>query len=347
MYVAKDLLCAPTCSSLHKLARTFLLLPPAAQTAMKTSTLLSGLALRAAISHAFLPPQPKGVTLKHIQHVPGASISYKETHICETKAKAYAGYVNMPAAYMSDIQGAVPYNASIFFWYFQAREQPERSPTTIYLAGGPGQSSIFGATSDGGPCYVLNDSNSTENNPWSLNKHSNVLYVDQPVDAGFSYQSIIEGTLDLLWDQATSPYPSPITPLDAYNGSVPAENTTFLYGRFPDQSLAKTANNSVIAARTLWHFAQLWFGEFAERGTCDERIDLAGNSYGGYWVSTSAAHFQRQNEKIKQRTLRGRHLQVDTAIITNGCIDELSQGEWYPHLAYNNTYGIEVIPEDV
>lgn len=314
---------------------------------MRFLTLFCSLVLTAASTRASLPQQPKGVTTKHIHHVPGASISYKETHICETKARAYAGYVNMPAAYMNDIQGDTPYNASMFFWYFQAREHHEQAPTTIYLAGGPGESSVFGAASDGGPCYVLDDSNSTETNPWSLNEHSNVLYVDQPIDAGFSYQSIIEGTLNLLWDQATSPYPSPITPLDAYNGSVPTENSTFLYGRFPDQSLTKTANNSVIAARTLWHFAQLWFAEFPERGTCDERINLAGNSYGGYWVSTSASHFQRQNEKIKNHTLTGRHLQVDTAIINNGCIDQLYEAEWYPQLAYNNTYGIQVIPENV
>lgn len=314
---------------------------------MRPSKLLASLTLAAGMSNASLPPLSKNVITKHIQHVPGASITYKKTHICETKAKAYAGYVNMPAEYLHDIQGDVPYNASIFFWYFQARELPDEAPTAIYLAGGPGESSVFGATSDGGPCYVLNDSNSTEENPWSLNKHSNVLYVDQPVTSGFSYQSMIEGTLDLLWDQSTSSYPSPITPIGDYNGTVPAENSTFLYGRFPDQDLAKTANNSVVAARTLWHFAQLWFDDFPERGTCDERISLVGNSYGGYWVTTSAAYFQRQNERIKRHALKGRHLEIDTAIINNGCIDELYQAEWYPHIAYSNTYGIEVIPQDV
>lgn len=127
------------------------------------------------------PPTLENVTTKQIEHVPGASISYKETHLCETKAKAYAGYVDMPAEYIPDVQGDEPFNISTFFWYFQARNAPDKAPTVIYLAGGPGESSVYGATSDGGPCYVLDDSNSTENNSWSWNENANMLYVDQPV----------------------------------------------------------------------------------------------------------------------------------------------------------------------
>ena len=256
----------------------------------------------------------------------------------------------MPADYLSDVQGEKPYNASMFFWYFQARSCPEKAPTTIYLAGGPGSSSIFGATSDGGPCYALSDSNSSQINPWSLNENSNVLYVDQPLTSGFSYSTTIQGVLNLLYDPGAldpSSPTGPITPLSAFNGLTPAENITYMYGTFPDQDPTKTANNSVIAARTLWHFSQLWFGEFPERGTCDERINIAGNSYGGFWVPTSAAYFQRQNEKIKNRSIRRKHLQIDTVIVTNGCIDMLYQTEWYPQMAYNNTYDLQVIPEDV
>lgn len=135
----------------------------------------------ASFANASFSATPKDVVTKQIESVPGASITYKETHICETKAKAYAGYVNMPAEYLSDIQGDEPYNLSTFFWYFQARNSPDKAPTTVYLAGGPGESSLYGVTNDGGPCYVLDDSNSTVSNPWSWNENSNMLYVDQPV----------------------------------------------------------------------------------------------------------------------------------------------------------------------
>jgi len=312
---------------------------------MKISRVLSSLALTSSATASF-PPQLEDIITEKIDRVPGASISYKETHICETKAKSYAGYVDLPADYISDTQGDEPHNVSIFFWYFEARNAPEKAPTTIYLAGGPGESSVYGATSDGGPCYVLDDSNSTERNPWSWNENVNMLYVDQPVTAGFSYAQAINSTWNLLWDGSDGTY-SPATPFEAYNGFVPAENTTFLYGTFPDQNTAYTANTSVIAARTLWHFAQLWFTEFKENHTQDYRINFAGHSYGGFWVSTSMAHFQRQNERIQMGDISGKRLHLDLAVITNGQIDFLHQAEWYPRMAYNNTYGFQAISEDV
>jgi carboxypeptidase C (cathepsin A) len=308
---------------------------------MRPINFLSCLAL-ASFAAASFPPSQKNIITKYINDVPGASITYKETHICETKAKAYAGYINMPAGYLVDVGN---YSISTFFWYFQARNAPEKAPTTIYLAGGPGESSLYGATSDGGPCYVLSDSNSTESNPWSWNENSNMLYVDQPVTAGFSYSKAINSTWNLLWNGSDGTQ-TPIVPFEAYNGSVPAENSTFLYGTFPDQNPALTANNSVIAARALWHFAQLFFGDFPEHLTSNDQINLAGNSYGGYWVSTSMAHFERQNVKIEAGDLKGRCLKLGTAVITNGEIDFLYQTETYPSMAHNNTYSFEAITEE-
>lgn len=141
---------------------------------MRTFHILFGLSA-ACFATASFPPSPENIITKQIKNVPGASVSYKETHICGTKAKAYAGYVDMPAEYLLDVGN---YSISTFFWYFRAQNDPEKAPTTIYLAGGPGESSVYGATSDGGPCYVLDDSNSTESNPWSWNKNSNMLYID-------------------------------------------------------------------------------------------------------------------------------------------------------------------------
>jgi carboxypeptidase C (cathepsin A) len=311
---------------------------------MKTIKILSSLAL-ASFATAFFPPRPEKIITKNMEHVPGASISYKETHICETKAKAYAGYVDLPANHISDTQGDEPHNISIFFWYFEARNAPRKAPTTIYLAGGPGESSVYGATSDGGPCYVLKDSNSTEGNPWSWNENVNMLYVDQPVTAGFSYAKAVNYTWNLLWDGSDGSY-TPATPFEAYNGSVPEESTTLLYGTLPDQNLAYSANTSVIAARTLWHFAQLWFTEFPEYHRRDDRINIAGHSYGGFWVATSMAYFGRQNERIEKGEISGKCLNLGLAVITNGQVDFLYQAEWYPQMAYNNTYGFEAISED-
>jgi carboxypeptidase C (cathepsin A) len=238
------------------------------------------------------------------------------------------------------------YNISTFFWYFRARNNPEKAPTTIYLAGGPGESSLYGATSDGGPCYVLNDSNSTESNPWSWNENSNMLYIDQPVTAGYSYSEALNSTWNLLWDGSDGTQ-TPVVPLEAYNGSVPAENSSLLYGTFPDQNPALTANNSVVAARALWHFAQLWFTEFPEKLKGNDQINIAGNSYGGYWISTSMAYFERQNVKIEAGEIEGTCLNLGTAVITNGGIDFLVQTESYPTMAHNNTYSLKAISDDL
>jgi carboxypeptidase C (cathepsin A) len=115
--------------------------------------LANSLALATSFAAAQFPPTPKGITTKEVSSFPGVSISYKETCICETKAKAWAGYVHMPVSYLQDIEGTEPYNVSMFFWYFEAREDPQSAPTAMYLAGGPGQSSLCMSY-----CILHNDS---------------------------------------------------------------------------------------------------------------------------------------------------------------------------------------------
>ena len=93
--------------------------------------------------------------------------------------KSFSGYVHLPASTLADVGN---YSINAFFWYFQARNNPESAPLTIYQAGGPGESSTGPALSgESGPCIVNIDSKSTTINPWSFNEHSNVLYIDQPV----------------------------------------------------------------------------------------------------------------------------------------------------------------------
>ncbi|KYG44274.1 hypothetical protein M433DRAFT_167131 [Acidomyces richmondensis BFW] len=296
------------------------------------------------------PPTPEGVKVIHdVLGHPGLSISYKETNICETRAKAWAGYVHMPSTYTPGIQPNESYNISMFFWYFNARNDPENAPTVIYLAGGPGESSMFGVGSDGGPCNILSDSNSTEENQWSLNGHANMLYVDQPVSTGFSYSNEpINSTLDLLFFGSNDISKTGILPFSEYNGSVPMANETFVYGTLPDQSLSKTANTSLNAARTLWYFSQAWFSEFPHKGKGN--LGFFGNSYGGIWIPISAAYFQKQNAKIKSGEINGKILEIDTIGYTNGCTDLLYQMDAYPDMAgyvFRDTYGLEILPENV
>ena len=112
---------------------------------------------------------------------------------------------------------------------------------------------MIAATGQGGPCYIKNDSNSTVLNPWSWNNKVNVLYVDQPVQTGYSYDTLVNGTLD----QITGIYTPQVFPA---NPPFTA-NSTLLYGTFPSQLTSGSANNSVQAAKALYQFTQAWINE--------------------------------------------------------------------------------------
>lgn len=228
----------------------------------------------------------------------------------------------MPSSYLSEIESSDPYNVSMFFWYVEARNNPENAPTGIYLAGGPGESSMDGATSDGGPCYINSDSNSTRLNEFSYNNHVNMLYIDQPVGAGFSYDVLVKSTLDVLIPPPANPLKhetqTGIKAFSDYDGDVPPPNSTFLHGIFPSQNPLHTANTTEVAAITVGKFAQIWFSEFPEYCTDNKLVSLWGNSWGGYWVTGTAAYIQKQNEKIKSGDISGKIIHLDTIGMTNG-----------------------------
>jgi hypothetical protein len=151
--------------------------------------------------------------------------------------------------YRRSMRGTADSNAD------QSRNNPRNAPLTIWLAGGPGEASSFSAMTENGPCYVNQYSNDTILNPHSLNEHSNVLYIDQPVQAGFSYSTFMNSTFNFV---NPSPYVPSITPVDAYNGDFPAENSTFKYGIWADQNPSHTANTTQNAMKPLWQFLQSW-----------------------------------------------------------------------------------------
>ncbi|KAI7940842.1 hypothetical protein MJO28_013127 [Puccinia striiformis f. sp. tritici] len=100
-----------------------------------------------------------------------------DSNICETTpgVHTYSGYIN------------ISQNHSMFFWFFEARNNPKTAPFTLWLNGGPGCSSLVGAFQENGPCRVNAQGNSTTLNPYSWNTYAHVLYLDQPIPAGFSY----------------------------------------------------------------------------------------------------------------------------------------------------------------
>ncbi|KAI8972213.1 serine carboxypeptidase [Trametes punicea] len=108
---------------------------------------------------------------------PGKLRVVENSGVCETT----------PGVYQASGYGDLSATESIWFWFFEARHDPDNAPLTIWLDGDRGTSSMRGLFQENGPCRINNDSNSVSLNPYSWNEVSNVLYVDQPIGVGFSY----------------------------------------------------------------------------------------------------------------------------------------------------------------
>ncbi|XP_038896886.1 serine carboxypeptidase-like 42 [Benincasa hispida] len=96
------------------------------------------------------------------------------------KFKQYAGYVDV------DVKNG----RSLFYYFVEAEEQPEKKPLTLWLNGGPGCSSVGGgAFTELGPFYPSGDGRGLRKNPMSWNKASNLLFVESPAGVGWSYSN--------------------------------------------------------------------------------------------------------------------------------------------------------------
>jgi carboxypeptidase C (cathepsin A) len=234
------------------------------------------------------------------------------------------------------------YSVNTFFWFFEARKDPENAPTSLWMNGGPGSSSMFGLFVEHGPCFVHSDSNSTYLNEWSWNNEVNMLYIDQPNQVGLSYDQLSNITKNVLTGE--------ITYLNE-TSEIPEQNATFQVGTYPSGEVSATARGSRNAAYALWHFAQTFFAEFPGYHPNDSRISLATQSYGGRYGPATMAFFEEQNERILDGSLDDADdwhiLHLDTLLIVNGCIDRATQWPSYPEIAVNNTYGVQAVNQTV
>jgi len=73
-----------------------------------------------------------------------------------------------------------------FFWFFESRNDPKNDPVVLWLNGGPGCSSMTGLFLELGPSFIDETVNPVFN-PSSWNSNSSVIFLDQPVNVGYSY----------------------------------------------------------------------------------------------------------------------------------------------------------------
>lgn len=72
--------------------------------------------------------------------------------------------------------------------FFESRNDPENDPVVLWLNGGPGCSSLTGLFLELGSSFV-NKKIELDYNPYSWNNNASVIFLDQPVNVGYSYSS--------------------------------------------------------------------------------------------------------------------------------------------------------------
>jgi hypothetical protein len=98
--------------------------------------------------------------------------------LCDSSSKSYSGYLDI-----SD-------DAHLFYWFFESRSaSPEKDPLVLWLNGGPGCSSTTGLLFELGPCRIADEGKNTTYNPYSWTESANVIFLDSPVQVGYSYGS--------------------------------------------------------------------------------------------------------------------------------------------------------------
>lgn len=75
-----------------------------------------------------------------------------------------------------------------FYWFFESRNDPKNDPVILWLNGGPGCSSLTGLFFELGSSSI-GPGLKPIYNPYSWNSNASVIYLDQPVNVGYSYSS--------------------------------------------------------------------------------------------------------------------------------------------------------------
>ncbi|KIO24205.1 hypothetical protein M407DRAFT_77252 [Tulasnella calospora MUT 4182] len=106
---------------------------------------------------------------------PQYRVRLKSPKLCDPKVKQYSGYLDIDD------------DKHLFFWFFESRKNPEEAPLVLWLNGGPGCSSTTGLLFELGPCNIADQGRDTTYNKYGWNEFANMIFLDQPVNVGFSY----------------------------------------------------------------------------------------------------------------------------------------------------------------
>ncbi|KAJ2987934.1 hypothetical protein NUW58_g4241 [Xylaria curta] len=215
----------------------------------------------------------------------------------------------------------------MFFWFFEARHNPNEAPITLWLNGGPGSDSMIGLFEELGPCSVAANKSTTILNPYAWNEVSNMLFLSQPIGVGFSYETKVVGVVD---EKTGLP-----------------RNSSHPDGRYSDVNPYRY-DTTQLAAVSTWEVLQALLEELPrlDKRVKSRSFNLWTESYGGHYGPAFYKYFYDQNELIKNGTAKGVKLNMHTLGIINGIISASIQTPYYPEFAVHNTYGIKAGQRD-
>lgn len=126
----------------------------------------------------------------------------------EAVVKPFAGDVKSYAGFFTVSEN---YDSNMYFWFFLSEKKHEKAPVILWLHGGAGQSSMMGLFEESGLYKIVDGKATLRETSWT--KHYNVLYLDNPVGAGFSYtkdrngySKTIDHAADNLYEAMTQFY---------------------------------------------------------------------------------------------------------------------------------------------
>jgi len=100
--------------------------------------------------------------------LPGLNFAYT--------AKQYSGYLPLSS------------RNNIHYWLLESQGTPATDPLVLWVSGGPGCSSLEGLFTTVGPLYPNPDGQTLFENIYAWNKIANMLFLDSPRDAGYSFR---------------------------------------------------------------------------------------------------------------------------------------------------------------
>ncbi|KAJ2611346.1 hypothetical protein H4S08_003201 [Coemansia sp. RSA 1365] len=165
----------------------------------------------------------------------------KQPKLCDPEVRQTSGYIDLD-------------NKHVFFWYFGSRTRTsnnfnatsDRVPLVFWFSGGPGCSSQIANWQENGPCTYQPDEpfdlqlsdkkrkqlkHSVGRNPYAWNGIADIVFIDQPVGAGFSYGSMPNSTeqaTDTAWRSMQAIYA--LLSNQARNNSEASINNVYVFG---------------------------------------------------------------------------------------------------------------------